>query len=146
MICHQQQMQERFVLTSIFFPCGVWCHWLTTCLLYVRPPFFHVVLNNSRSINNTELLIDQSLVTVLLWWPNRKYYQKPCVFIQPLEYEGREKLQRNPRGSFIKFVSWFWSNENKLRTQENSHMTKLILVYFVSVNSENKLFTWYVLW
>ena len=31
-------------------PCGVWCRGLTTCFLYVSPPFANMFLYDSRSV------------------------------------------------------------------------------------------------
>ena len=36
---------------AIDCPCGVWCCWLTTCLLHVCPPFGNRILNNSWAVD-----------------------------------------------------------------------------------------------
>ena len=38
---------------AIDCPCGVWCRGLTTCLLYVGPPFGNRFLNNSWAVGVT---------------------------------------------------------------------------------------------
>ena len=52
------------------YPCGVWCHGLTTCLLHVGPPVGNRILNNSWAVG-------------LTWWIMNRIF---CVLTYAIKY------------------------------------------------------------
>ena len=76
-------------------PCDVWCRGLTTCLLYVGPPFGNRILNNSWAVGLTYWItylhffcvLTYAIIYVLIHYIIFRFYLlKYSLFFQVLLY------------------------------------------------------------